>query len=233
MDTACELADKDAMARGARTTEADQLDARLADLMRASQDGDKRAYATLLRDCEPIIRRSARRAGIVGDRIEDVVQDTLVTLHNARHTFDPSRSFIAWLSVISQRRAVDVLRRTGRSERREVHAPLSYEQHTDPDANTARSWEEVERAKDLKTAIAELSAGQREAVEHLALREQSLAEASLATGKTTGALKVNFHRALKVLRQRLASKDEMAVAAPAAAARSKLVEREPGDQRDV
>ncbi len=203
--------------------------------MRASQAGDKRAYATLLRDCEPIIRRAARRAGVVGDRIEDVVQDTLLTVHNARHTYDPSRSFAAWLSVISQRRAVDALRRTGRSDRREVSAPLAYEQHADPEANAARGWEDVERARDLKAAIAGLSAGQREAVDHLAIREQSLAEASLATGKTTGALKVNLHRALKALRQRLAPKDGiMAAAAPAVAARAQAVERgSEGDQHDV
>ena len=201
MDRAGEFDQKRPMAPGATTREAD--DDRLAGLMRASQDGDRRAYATLLHDCEPIIRRAARRAGVNGDRIEDVVQDTLLTVHNARHTYDPSRSFTAWLSVISQRRAVDVLRRTGRSDRREVHAPLTYEQHADPDADAARGLETVDRTRTLRTAIAGLSISQREAVEHLAIREQSLAEAALETGKTTGALKVNLHRALKALRQRL------------------------------
>ncbi len=177
----------------------DALDLRLADLMGKAQGGDRAAYAVLLRDCEPIVRR----AGVTDDRLEDVVQDTLVTLHNARQTYDPTRSFTAWLSVIARRRAIDVLRRSGRNDRREVHAPLVYEGHADPGADSARGWEDTERAKDLQVAIATLSASQREAVEHLALREQSLAEAALATGKTTGALKVNLHRALKALRQRL------------------------------
>ena len=66
-----------------------------------------------------------------------------------------------------------------------------------------RGWEDAGRAKDLKAALADLSPSQREAVEHLSIREQSLAEASIETGKTTGALKVNFHRALKALRSRL------------------------------
>lgn len=222
MDMAGQFDEKGRMAPGAATREAH--DVGLADLMRASQEGDKRAYATLLRDCEPIIRRAAGRAGVSGDRMEDVVQDTLLTVHNARHTYDPSRSFTAWLSVIAQRRAIDVLRRTGRSDRREVHAPLTYEQHADPDADAARGWEDVERARTLRTAIAGLSAGQREAVEHLALREQSLAEAALATGKTTGALKVNLHRALKALRQRLGT--------TATAAKLADADRE-GDQHHV
>jgi RNA polymerase sigma-70 factor (ECF subfamily) len=181
----------------------DALDRRLASLMRDAQGGDRRAYAILLRDCEPIIRRAARKVGLTGDRIEDAVQDSLLTLHNARQTYDPSRSFTAWLSVIAQRRAIDTLRRVGRSAGREVHAPVLYEQHADPAVDPTRGLQDLERARDLRGAIATLTAGQREAVEHLALREQSLAEASAETGKTTGALKVNLHRALKTLRGRL------------------------------
>lgn len=181
-----------------RSTDAGDL--ALADLMRAAQAGDKRAYASLLGACEPIIRRAAMRAGVRGEAIEDVVQETLLTLHNARHAYDPSRSFTAWLSVIAQRRGIDSLRRAGRGARREVHVPLAYEQYADPGAQADHGWVETARARDLGLAIARLTPGQREAVEHLALREESLAEAANATGKTTGALKVNLHRALKALR---------------------------------
>ena len=48
----------------------------------------------------------------------------------------------------------------------------------------------------------DLPDGQREAIEALALRQLSLDEASLLTGKSKGALKVNMHRALKTLRAR-------------------------------
>lgn len=205
------ILEREAMATAAPSSEKNARDERLCGLMRAAQGGDRRAYAVLLRDCEPIIRRSAARAGVSGDRMEDVVQETLLTLHNARQTYDSSRSFTAWLTVIAQRRGIDALRRTGRNDRREVHAPLAYEQHVDPAADSARGWEDTGRAKDMKDAIAGLSPSQREAVEHLALREQSLAEASLETGKTTGALKVNLHRALKALKGRLAGKDETRV----------------------
>ena len=207
MNMGCSNLEREALAI-AGEADTNTRDERLAGLMRAAQAGERQAYAALLRECEPIIRRSAARAGVTGDRIEDVVQETLLTLHNARQTYDPSRSFSAWLSVIARRRAIDCLRRTGRSDRREVHAPIAYERHADGDANAARGWEEAGRAKDLREAISGLSVSQREAVEHLALHEQSLGEASLATGKSTGALKVNLHRALKALRTRLAGKDD-------------------------
>ena len=179
-------------------------DQALASLMAAAQDGDKAAYARLLRDCEPIIRRAGRRAGVVDDRLEDVVQDTLLTLHNARQTYDPTRSFTAWLSVIAGRRAVDVLRRTGRTGRREVHAPVAYETQPDEASDGERTLETAGDVRELRAAIAGLSPVQREAVERLALREQTLAEASAETGRTVGSLKVGLHRAIKVLREKLA-----------------------------
>jgi RNA polymerase sigma-70 factor (ECF subfamily) len=55
----------------------------------------------------------------------------------------------------------------------------------------------------LREAIKTLPPGQREAVEQLGLKEHSLAEAAEVTGRNTGALKVNLHRALKTLRDRL------------------------------
>ena len=176
--------------------------------MRAAQGGDKAAYASLLRAVEPIIRRTATRTGVRGEAIDDVVQETLLTLHNARHTYDPSRSFMAWLTVIAQRRSIDALRRSGRSARREIHAPLAYEQHADAGAQADRGWVEAARAQELGVAIAGLTPGQREAVEHLALREETLAEAAQATGKTPGSLKVNLHRALKALRAHFAGEDK-------------------------
>jgi DNA-directed RNA polymerase specialized sigma24 family protein len=55
----------------------------------------------------------------------------------------------------------------------------------------------------LNLAVKNLSAEQREAVERLALMGQSLAQAAAATGRSTGSLRVNWHRALKTLRDNL------------------------------
>ena len=63
--------------------------------MVAAQAGDRAAYETLLRDCIPFIRRVARGQGVRPDFIDDVVQETLLTVHQARQTYDPSRSFAA------------------------------------------------------------------------------------------------------------------------------------------
>ena len=166
------------------------------------------AYDALLRDCVPVIQLVARRRGVRPDRIDDVVQEVLLTVHRARQTYDPARSFTAWLSTIATRRAIDALRQRGRLDRREVHGPAPYLNHPDPEAGPASRLEEKDRAVLLGTAIAGLPVGQREAVELLGLQEHSLAEAAASTGRSKGALKVNLHRALKSLRERLRGEAE-------------------------
>ncbi|HET7929975.1 MAG TPA: sigma-70 family RNA polymerase sigma factor [Rhodanobacteraceae bacterium] len=170
--------------------------------MAAAQAGDRQAYERVLADSVALIRHVARRRGVPVDARDDVVQETLLTVHRVRHTYDPSRSFDAWLVAIANRRAIDSLRSHGRRGSREVHDDIAFEQYAGHDDASAES-ERAQRAQRLQAAIADLPERQREAVQRLGLREQSLAQAAADTGRNTGALKVNLHRALKALRERL------------------------------
>jgi RNA polymerase sigma-70 factor (ECF subfamily) len=177
-------------------------DRRLGGLMASAQAGDRGAYDVLLHECVGLIRAVARGRGVPPDSVDDVVQETLLAIHRARHTYDPARSFLAWLRTIAGRRAIDVLRRQGRQRSREVHDPLAYEAHP-ADARPDAGIEDAAWSDRLRQAVAGLPEGQRQAVEELALKDRSLAEAAMATGRSAGALKVNLHRALKTLRARL------------------------------
>ena len=190
--------------RGCAATE----DARLSGLMAAAQAGDKAAYATLLRDCVPFIKGVARGMGGHPDRIDDVVQDVLLAVHRARRTYDPARPFLPWLRVIAQRRTTDSFRIHSRQHSREVHAPLSYEAHPDPVVSADHALGHAEQAVRLQAAIARLPSRQREAMEHLARQDLTLAQAAGRTGRTTGALKVSLHRALTSLRHSFAKEDD-------------------------
>ena len=170
--------------------------------MAAAQGGDRRAYERVLAASVPLIRAAARRQGVAVDQLDDVVQETLLAVHRVRHTYDPARPYDAWLSAIASRRAVDALRSHGRRDRRELHDEYALDTHAAPDDATADAEREQE-ARRLREAIAHLPPGQREAVEQLGLKEQSLAEAAAHTGRQAGALKVNLHRAMKALRNRL------------------------------
>jgi RNA polymerase sigma-70 factor (ECF subfamily) len=175
-------------------------DARRSALMAAAQAGDKTAYQTLLRDCVPLIRAIARRQGVSADQVDDVVQEVLLTIHRARQTYDPSRSFTAWLRVIAERRAIDLLRQSGRRGARELHAPIAFESYADETADPGVGLQQADDTGRVSDALASLPPRQREAVQYLVLNEQSLAEASALTRRSKGSLKVNLHRALKALR---------------------------------
>ena len=169
--------------------------------MAAAQAGDATAYATLLRECVPLIKSVARRCGVPADRIDDVVQDVLLTIHRARATYDPSRPFDAWLRVIAERRAIDHLRQARRRGAREVYAPLAFESHADESADPTRGL-------DQEDASGRIGAGDRRAAgtptrgraPSGASRSSRLAQTAAATGRSKGSLKVNLHRALKALR---------------------------------
>jgi len=183
----------------------DAGDLRRSVWMAAAQAGDGAAYQVLLRDCIPIIKSVVRRRGVSGDRIDDVVQDVLLTVHRARQTYDPSRSFTAWLCVITDRRAIDLLRRTRRHDVREVHAPLALESQADQTADPAQGLVHADAVRTVASALASLPTRQREAVQHLVLEERSLRDAATLTRRSAGSLKVNLHRALKALRNRVES----------------------------
>lgn len=185
-----------------------ETDRRLTTAMAAAQGGDRVAYETVLRDCVPIVQRIARHQGASPDFIDDVVQDVLVTLHGARATYDPSRSFTAWLTAITQRRTIDILRKRGRRGAREVYSPIAFETHAAPDNPETDAVRRAE-ATQLHAFVADLPAGQREAVRALALEEKSLEDASKSTGRTKTALKVNLHRAIKTLRARMGGGPEI------------------------
>ena len=166
--------------------------------MSASQAGERAAYERLLREITPFIRSIVRRHCDNHADIEEMVQDTLLTVHRVRHTFDPSRPFSPWLAAIASRRSIDALRRRMRVSKHETPEDGTYETFSDTAANN--DMEAVRSVEEVDELLRRLPPRQREAVEALKLKEMSLKEASVASGQSVAALKVNAHRALKALR---------------------------------
>jgi RNA polymerase sigma-70 factor, ECF subfamily len=166
--------------------------------MRAAQSGDRAAYEKLLREISPLIRALVRRHCSNRADIEEMVQDTLLTLHRVRHTYDSSRPFCPWLAAIAWRRSIDALRRRIRVSKYEVAEQGVYETFSDGAANS--DLEGVRSAEEVEDLLQLLPPRQREALQALKLKQMTLAEASLASGQSIAALKVNTHRALKRLR---------------------------------
>lgn len=173
----------------------------LAALMKAAQDGDASAYHQLLRDVTLLLRKTVRhrRRFLQPQDIEDLVQDTLLSLHAVRATYDSKRPFLPWLMAIARNRIADGARRYARRAAHELQVDELPVTLSDEGANIpVDSFGDPEA---LKQAIQTLPPAQREAIEMLKLREMSLKEAAIASGMTIGALKVAVHRGVKALRK--------------------------------
>lgn len=200
-------------------SEREERDRSWAHLMQAAQAGERREYERLLHEITPLVRALARRHCSGRSDVEEIVQDTLLTVHRVRHTYDPRRPFTPWLAAIASRRSIDVLRRRRRVERHEVRADdagprdgfepgpeggIAANAQTDEtfaEAAANREVEGVRAAEELGQLLQQLPPRQREAIESLKLKEMTLREASAASGQSVGALKVNVHRAVKALRR--------------------------------
>ncbi|MCY7280498.1 MAG: sigma-70 family RNA polymerase sigma factor [Sphingomonas bacterium] len=175
----------------------DTSEERWGDLLAAAQRGDGVAYRRFLIVVTPFLRALARRRIHADEAVEDVVQETLLTVHRIRQTYEPGRPVEPWLAAIVARRSIDALRKSSRTGAREVHNPLAYETFAEPAANTIEAGES---AKELARMMDGLPPRQKEALELTKLKELSLNEASAVSGQSVASLKVNVHRAIKRIR---------------------------------
>lgn len=167
--------------------------------MRQAQDGDQAAYRSVLRAVLPVVRTLARRCIVDDTLAEDVVQETLLTIHRLRHTYDPGRPLLPWIAAITRARAIDALRRSGRSYRREVVDEVLLAQAGDPDALTAIAASDAVR--EIGRMLEVLPLRQRTIVEMVKLREMSLDDAATESRMSVSAVKSVLHRALARLRE--------------------------------
>lgn len=164
-------------------------DASLARLVANAQRGDKQSYATLLMESRDWLRKyfAPRVAPAV---LEDLVQETLISVHRKMATFDTDRPFTPWLAAVARHRWIDNLRRAYRADK------LA----TITDVIEEKCEEEAVMAKlSLDSLFGRLSRGQAEAIRLVRIEGRSIAEAAGSTGQSQSLVKVNIHRGIKKL----------------------------------
>ena len=172
----------------------------LGTLMAAAQGGDGAAYRALLVQAARLLRRAIRMRApwLTAEDVEDLVQDTLLSVHRARASYDPVRPFIPWLMAIARHRLADHLRRESR-RRNGAHAHATHDETFGTRAAKDHS-DTVVNGLALREAMRDLPRAQREAVHLLRLRQLPLEEAARESGTSAAALKVSLHRAAQRLR---------------------------------
>lgn len=167
---------------------------RLRDLLVLGMAGDGAAYHMFLKELSAHLRAFfRRRLSNLPDEVEDLVQESLLAIHNQRHTYDAAQPLTAWAHAIARYKMVDLLRRRGVREALQV--PLDEESalltEADSNADNARH--------DVMYLLARLPERQRLPIQHVKLEGLSVVEAARLTGMSESAIKVGVHRGLKAL----------------------------------
>ncbi|QHE83731.1 sigma-70 family RNA polymerase sigma factor [Hydrogenophaga sp. BPS33] len=178
-----------------------QTEQTLRNLMLAGLDGDAAAYRRFLQQLGTRLRSFYRRR-LSGwpDDVEDLVQDTLLAIHNQRHTYQPGQPVTAWVHAIARYKTIDLLR--ARQAREALHDPL------DDDANAlfdTSDSDAAETRRDLDQLLATLPERQRVPIEQVKLEGRSVADVARETGMSESAVKIGIHRGLKALAARIAA----------------------------
>jgi RNA polymerase sigma-70 factor (ECF subfamily) len=167
---------------------------RLRDLLVRGLAGDAAAYHAFLTELSTHLRGFFRRrmSGLPDD-VEDLVQETLLAVHNQRHTYDSGQPLTAWVYAIAKYKLVDLLRRrAGRDFRNDpLDEELDVLAHNDAEAAAARL--------DVAKLLLRLPDRQRLPIVCMKLEGMSVVEAARATGMSESAVKVGVHRGLKAL----------------------------------
>ncbi|HVU49462.1 MAG TPA: RNA polymerase sigma factor [Polyangia bacterium] len=158
--------------------------------------GDERAFATIHALVAPrltaYLRRRVRDAALV----PDLVQQTFLHMHRARHTFRVGGEVLPWAFAIARRQLVDAYR----AELGPVVAACDAgdERATSPCGEELLAAKEA--ARRIARALAELSGPQRAAFELVKGDGLSLVEAAAVLGTTVTGVKLRTHRAYAALR---------------------------------
>ncbi len=163
-------------------------DPMLGALMRRAQDGDSAAYRTVLDAAQQWLKRYYANR-IAPSEIDDLVQDTLMSVHRKRATYDPERPFLPWLAAIARYRWVDRLRKTYREAADELPEDIGIDSHEDV----------VGASLGIEKLLGRLPEGQALAIRLVRIDGLAVAEAAEKSGQSESLVKVNIHRGLKRL----------------------------------
>jgi RNA polymerase sigma-70 factor (ECF subfamily) len=169
-------------------------EARLKDLLLHGLAGEAPVYQAFLKELSPYLRAYFRkRLARLPDEVEDLVQESLLAIHNKRHTYDADQPLTAWVYAIAKYKLIDLLRR------RAGHETLNDPLDDSVDFLSSSDNEAAEAKRDLTKLLDQLPDRQRLPIMHTKLEGLSVTETAQRTGMSESAVKVGVHRGMKAL----------------------------------
>lgn len=171
-------------------------------LMRAYVGGDKSAFPKLFQSLAPRITQLGRRHGLNEDEVRDLVQQTFLQMHRARHDFKLDLPLRPWVVTI----ALNLVRQVYRKRTRRKENELDETRHR-VDATAVEGLVASDQQSKLRAAVASLPEKQRQVIELHWFEDRSFAEVAEMVGAREGAVRVRAHRAYERLRTLLSPED--------------------------
>ena len=169
----------------------------LENLMQKSQQGDKSAYGQLFYEITPILRSFISKKINRQEDVEDIVQEILISVHKAGHTYDTDRPFKAWMFAIARYRLNDHLRNV--YKKREYGQDVNFDDVSYDLPNKENVTERYENQEYLSSLLEHLPEKQQKIVVMMKIEGYTAKETAAKLNMTESAVKVSAHRAYKAL----------------------------------
>jgi RNA polymerase sigma-70 factor (ECF subfamily) len=180
---------------GASTTMGESSGESLRRLFLSGIGGHSADYAAFLRGLAPVIRRIVRQK-IVDAEVEDVVQEVLISVHKARHTYDGVRNLMPWVYSIVHFRLNDHLREHYRHHADRETDEVDFENFF---ADVTNQGSDREYIEELMEGLTE---AQQKILVLLHVEGYTAREVAGQVGMNESAVKVAAHRAIQKIRKR-------------------------------
>lgn len=172
----------------------DEREDKFAHMMNRAQAGDHTAYAELLKAISPLIRGFIyNRIGTGADN-DDILQEVLLGIHRASHTYNTSRPFKNWMFAIADHKVKDYLRA---HYRRKALNEVDFEKIQDFIA--APVTEDTSASEVLGELLDSLPEKQRRIVHMMKIEGYSAQQIAKSMDMSVSNVKITAHRAYKVL----------------------------------
>lgn len=169
-----------------------------AALMKLALAGDQRAYTALLQETSRLLRPFLAKRLNFTNEVDDLLQEILISVHKARHTYDGNRPYKPWAFAIARFRLQDHFRAHYADQLHHAADLSEMEDYLHDDVTeTAISYEsisgEVEKLPEKQATILRM----------MHQEGYTAREVAEKIGMNESAVKVAAHRAYKILRQKL------------------------------
>ncbi|RPJ70950.1 MAG: RNA polymerase sigma factor [Acidobacteria bacterium] len=186
---------------GARVTYRDQADEALRARMVGYQAGERDAFERLHEELAPILHRHLLRLARDPSRVDDLLQETFLQIHRARHTYDPAFPVPPWACAIA--RHVFLMDCRYRHRRADLAHQEPLDDATLPVAATASHEEALIAKSQVQHALSRLSESTRQSVLMHHLHGLTFREISRRLHIRGPALRARASRGMARLREAL------------------------------